>query len=185
MKIAAWIAALFLLAGRLAAAAPSPAPLLQFRIVVAEGAPDADRTTLARATSEGTVVDEVLFLSKGAVLTESSVASARMQPDPIQNRPQVGIVFTPEGKRHFAELTRTNLNKRLAIVVDGKAIAAPVLRTEIRDGQAVIDGNFTREEASELARKINRAVQPEAKDKTRPWTNGPYDSRVPVQSPRR
>ena len=55
-------------------------------------------------------------------------------------------------------LTKENLNKRLAIVLDGHLYSAPVIRSEISEGKAQITGSFTEEEARELAAKINNAI---------------------------
>jgi hypothetical protein len=67
------------------------------------------------------------------------------------------------------------LDKRLAILVAGKVILAPIIRTEINDGRALIAGDFTQEEAKELADKINEALRTGEKSKLKPWTHGPYD----------
>lgn len=66
--------------------------------------------------------------------------------------------FSEEGKELFAAITKENINKRLAIVLDGRAYSAPVIRSEINGGKAQITGSFSEQEAAELAAKINEAV---------------------------
>ena len=53
---------------------------------------------------------------------------------------------------------KENINKRLAIVLDGHLYSAPVIRSEISGGKAQITGSFTEEEANALAAKINDAI---------------------------
>ena len=56
-----------------------------------------------------------------------------------------------------------------------KVIIAPIVRTEIKDGRAIIAGDFTEQEAKELADTINKAVRSGENSKVKPWTHGPYD----------
>jgi len=74
--------------------------------------------------------------------------------------PTVLLVFNSEGKDLFAQITKENLNKVIAIYLDGKLITAPVVRSEIRDGKAEISGSFTPEEAKELVRNLNYGALP-------------------------
>jgi len=75
--------------------------------------------------------------------------------------PQIDIEFSQLGKELFAAITKENLNKRLAIVLDGQVVSAPVVRSEISEGKAQITGAFTEEEARKLAAKINEAISNE------------------------
>jgi preprotein translocase subunit SecD len=120
----------------------------------------------------------VLHVAKEALLDDGDINSVQFQADPVSGRPQVGITFTEQGKKAFAEVTRTNLNKQLAIIIDGKVVSAPVIRTEIRDGKAIIDGNFTEEEAKDLAARINKTLQ--ERGAIKPWRHGPYDQLRPT-----
>jgi preprotein translocase subunit SecD len=72
--------------------------------------------------------------------------------------PQIDIEFSEVGQELLAAITKENLDKRLAIVVDGKLYSAPVIKSEIPGGKAQISGSFTEEEANKLAAKINDAV---------------------------
>jgi len=84
------------------------------------------------------------------LLTGADLADARAVFDQF-GRPQVALTFTPEGAKKFEEVTRANVGKRLAIVLDGKVYTAPVIRQAITGGQAVIEGLSGLEEASEIA----------------------------------
>jgi preprotein translocase subunit SecD len=70
----------------------------------------------------------------------------------------IEIEFTPDGQTNFANITKENINKRLAMVMDGQLYSAPVIRSEIPGGKAIVSGNFTEEEAKKLAAKINEML---------------------------
>ncbi|MBI2018059.1 protein translocase subunit SecD [Candidatus Daviesbacteria bacterium] len=74
--------------------------------------------------------------------------------------PQVTIEFTVKGAEKFAELTKRNLNKPLAIFLDDQLISAPVVQQEIVGGSAVITGQFTTEEAKNLSIQLNAGALP-------------------------
>ncbi len=74
--------------------------------------------------------------------------------------PQVSIKFDAEGTKLFAELTKKNLNKTIAIYLDGQPISAPRVQSEITSGEAVITGNFGLDEAKQLAQRLNEGALP-------------------------
>lgn len=76
------------------------------------------------------------------------------------SKPQVALKFNSEGAKKFAKITKDNIGKQVAIYLDGKIISAPVVQTEITNGQAVITGNFTLEEAKNLKKRLNEGALP-------------------------
>lgn len=72
---------------------------------------------------------------------------------------QVSIQFTGEGGRKFSEITRRNIGKQLPIFLDEELVSAPVVSQEII-GNAVISGDFTTEEAKNLAIQLNAGALP-------------------------
>lgn len=76
------------------------------------------------------------------------------------NEPLVMVDFNAEGKELFAEITRNNVNRQLAIFLDGDLKSDPVIREAITGGTAVISGNFTAEEGRELVRNLNIGALP-------------------------
>ena len=64
---------------------------------------------------------------------------------------EIQLEFTSEGAKQFGKITTDNVGKRLGIVLDGQLYAAPNLNEPILGGRAQITGNFTEEEAEELA----------------------------------
>lgn len=74
--------------------------------------------------------------------------------------PQVSLRFDSEGGKMFADLTKKNLGKSIAIYLDGSIISAPTVQSEITNGEAVITGNFTVDEAKKLAGRLNEGALP-------------------------
>lgn len=68
---------------------------------------------------------------------------------------EITLTFSSSGKFRFAQVTRQNYNRQLAIVVDGQVISAPIIREEIKGGVAVITGKFSKDVAEQIIRKIN------------------------------
>jgi RNA polymerase sigma factor (sigma-70 family) len=101
---------------------------------------------------------ETLYLQKAPLLDYTAIRSATVTRSESSGAPEISIEFSDVGKELFADITRENLNKRLAIVLNGHLYSAPVIRSEIPGGKALITGSFTEAEASELAAKINDAV---------------------------
>ncbi len=66
----------------------------------------------------------------------------------------INFTFKPEAAAAFAKLTRENVGPRLAIVVDGRALWAPVIRAPITAGSGQLTGHFTAAEAEDLARAL-------------------------------
>ena len=105
---------------------------------------------LTEAKVEGT--DEKVYLHKEVELTNEDIASARAATDPSKAN-VVEVELTKEGQKKLSRLTKEHQGKPLAILVDGKVVAAPVVRGEIT-GDARITGDFTKEEAERIARGI-------------------------------
>jgi protein-export membrane protein SecD len=97
---------------------------------------------------------------KQTSLTGKYLQSASVAFDPTTNMPVVDLQFNDEGTQIFAELTKKNLNKPLAIYLDGQLISAPIVRDEITSGKAQISGRFTLEEAKQLAMRLNQGALP-------------------------
>lgn len=78
----------------------------------------------------------------------------------VQSEPVVSLTFDSAGKEKFAKLTKENLNKQIAIVLDNRIISAPNVQVEITDGQAVITGLKDIKEAQELASRLKEGALP-------------------------
>lgn len=80
--------------------------------------------------------------------------------DPNSYLPQVALSLNDEGAKLFAEITKRNLGKKVAIYLDGQPISEPVVQSEIPSGQAVINGRFNIKEAKDLANRLNAGALP-------------------------
>ena len=107
----------------------------------------------------GATSSEKLVVQKKVLLDQTALKSAEVITNKFDENPEIRIVLTAEGQKRFAEVTRQNIHNRLAIVIDGKLVTAPVIQSEIPSGMFQITGNYTEQEAEELAKKINDAVK--------------------------
>lgn len=72
----------------------------------------------------------------------------------------VSLELTDEGAETFADITTTYLNQTVSIWMDDIMLSAPTVQSTISDGKAQISGDFTAEEATALANKINAGALP-------------------------
>src|SRR5262249_19012591 len=96
-------------------------------------------------------------------LTGSSLANARVEMGGGEfsgAAPHVALEFNPEGAKTFASLTEANVGRNLAIVLDGMVQSAPVIRSRIPDGHAIIEGNFSSEDARLLKSVLQEGALP-------------------------
>lgn len=118
---------------------------LEFRL--AETQPGEDLTAMTMAGS-----GERFYLHKEVLLSNADIAATSVSK--LNGRSAVELVFTESGGEKFAGITRGNLMKRIAILVDGDLVSVPIIRAEISQGRAIIDGGFTEAEAIRLAESI-------------------------------
>jgi preprotein translocase subunit SecD len=87
------------------------------------------------------------------------VADARVIAAP-DGQPAVEFTLTPEGRDRFATLTRTNIGRRLAVVVNGAVVASAIIGAEMPDGRAMLSGNYTEAQANALAAELVATATP-------------------------
>ena len=95
------------------------------------------------------------MLVSGADLTDAQPGFDQRNSEPI-----VSFRFNSTGARKFAEATQQNVGKPFAIVLDNKVISAPVIREPILGGSGQISGNFTVEQANDLAILLRAGALP-------------------------
>ena len=100
------------------------------------------------------------LVKKRTSLTGAYLTDARVQIDSQYNEPYVSITFDKKGARLFERITADNVKKRLAIVLDDNVYSAPVIQEKIAGGEARITGNFTTEEARDLAIVLRAGALP-------------------------
>jgi len=97
---------------------------------------------------------------KPTPLTGRYLKKSQLTFEQTTNEPYVALEFDKEGGDIFAELTKRNINKLLAIYLDGMPISIPRVQEEISGGRAQITGEFTLAEAKELAQRLNAGALP-------------------------
>ena len=108
---------------------------------------------------------------KAVPVSGRDLKTARVQKGQM-GEPVIGFSLTPEGAPKFAELTRSNIKKRLAIVLDQRVVSAPVINSEISD-QGVIEGSFTNEQAADLSLVLRSGSLPASLTTLEERTVGP------------
>lgn len=102
---------------------------------------------------------DVLLLKAEAPLTGANLVNAKVEFGEFQF-PHVSLTFDGDGAKTFAQLTGSNVGKSMAIVLDGVVQSAPSIRERITGGRAVIEGNFTMENARDLALVLRAGALP-------------------------
>jgi preprotein translocase subunit SecD len=100
-------------------------------------------------------------VQKRTLLTGSELTRAEVQADPNSTGNwQVSIEFTATGTRIFGEVTEQNVGRHLAIILYGNLYSAPRINERIPGGRAVITGQFTVDEARDLAIVLRAGALP-------------------------
>ena len=94
------------------------------------------------------------------ILTGKDVEKASTVYDSQSNEPVVSLKLTEEGTKAFAEATSNNIGKSIGIYMDDEEISSPRVQSTITDGNAVISGNMTLDEAKNLSGLINAGALP-------------------------
>ena len=98
--------------------------------------------------------------SDGRAPLEGDVVTDAKDDFNQHGRPQVSMTMNSEGAREWAALTKANVGKAIAIVLDGVVYSAPRVDREISGGQSVISGNFTIEDTKDLANTLKSGRMP-------------------------
>lgn len=95
--------------------------------------------------------DRTIYVSPEVILTEIDISdSASIHSETTHG---VQLAFVGMGADRLGRISAANIGKRMAIFVDDKVVASPRIRTSVRD-RAVITGDFTREQAQTLAKRL-------------------------------
>ncbi|PYM84958.1 MAG: protein translocase subunit SecD, partial [Candidatus Rokuibacteriota bacterium] len=146
--------------------------LLEFKLVddrvtpeeaLAGKLPEGDEILYQRRVDRETKAETKVpyVVQKKTLLTGAELNRAEVTSDP--NSPgnwQVAIEFNTVGTRIFGEVTEQNVGRRLAIILDGSLYSAPRINERIPGGRAVITGQFTVDEARDLAIVLRAGALP-------------------------
>jgi protein-export membrane protein SecD len=103
---------------------------------------------------------EKALVSKRIVISGENLLDAQPSMDNQTNQTVVTFNLNRVGAKRFAKATRTGIGKRLAIVLDGKIVSAPVIQSAIVGGSGQISGNFTFQSATDLALLLRSGALP-------------------------
>ncbi|HBO96551.1 MAG TPA: protein translocase subunit SecD, partial [Candidatus Omnitrophica bacterium] len=139
---------------------------LEFRLV--DDDPGRLKSALEGNVPQGFLLKNVKEKEREPVLLEDQVAlggerisDARVDFDTQGfGQPYISITLNNEGAAEFANLTKTNVGRRLAILLDGEVLSAPNIREAILGGSAQITGQFTLDEASLLSLALRSGALP-------------------------
>ena len=98
--------------------------------------------------------------SDGRAPLEGDVVTDAKDQFDQHGRPEVSMTMNSEGAREWAALTKANVGKAIAIVLDGVVYSAPRVNGEITGGQSSISGNFTIEDTKDLANTLKSGRMP-------------------------
>lgn len=99
------------------------------------------------------------YLMGPVLLTGKSLVDAYVQTNNL-GEPMVAFRLNAVGGRKFGQITGDNIGRRLGIILDGKVYSAPVIKTRIDGGSGVIEGNFTAQQAENLAMILKAGALP-------------------------
>jgi len=98
--------------------------------------------------------------SDGRAPLEGDVVTEAKDQFDQHGRPEVSMTMNSEGAREWAALTKANIGKAIAIVLDGVVYSAPRVNGEITGGQSSISGNFSIEDTKDLANTLKSGRMP-------------------------
>lgn len=124
--------------------------------------PEGDEIVFQKITNKetGEVYKRPYIVKKDVLLTGDLLAEAHVSIDQRFNEPYVSLRFNDAGAKIFEEITAKNVKRRLAIILDGNLYSAPVIQEKIEGGNAQISGNFTLDEAKDLAIVLRAGALP-------------------------
>lgn len=101
-----------------------------------------------------------VFIVRNQVMLSGDLLSDASAGFNNSGQPVVNLRFNNLGAKKFGDITKANIGKPFAIVLDGKVLTAPVIRSAILGGSAEISGSFTTKEASDLALLLRAGALP-------------------------
>ncbi len=138
---------------------------LNFRLVE-----DNDEFGIDKLVSEN---GEELKVSKRIVMSGENLIDAQPNFNNQSSQPTVSFTLDRLGAQKFGRTTTDNVGKRLAIILDGKIISAPSINEPIISGSGIISGNFTFQEATDLALLLRSGALPTPLNVVEERTVGP------------
>ena len=105
-------------------------------------------------------IGEQLNVSKRIIMSGENLVDAQPSFNNQSNQPTVSFTLDRLGSQKFGRATTDNVGKRLAIILDGKIVSAPSINEPITSGSGIISGNFSFQEATDLALLLRSGALP-------------------------
>ena len=141
---------------------------LEFRLVAQPSDPPNEVEQLPNEKGGGTVPVQKQVMVSGEDLVDAQQGFEQQGGEAVVN-----FKFNLRGGQKFGQVTAENVNRPFAIVLDGKVISAPVIRSPILGGQGQISGGFTVQAASDLSALLRAGALPAKLEKVEEHTVGP------------
>jgi SecD/SecF fusion protein len=122
---------------------------------------------------EGKGLYVLYMVNRNPELTGGVIVNAQANIDPSTSSPVVSMEMNSEGATEWARITGANINKRVAIILDGVVFSAPVVRNKIPGGRSQIEGMANLEEAKLLEIVLKAGALPAPVDIIEERTVGP------------
>jgi len=116
---------------------------------------------------------EELNVSKRIVMSGENLIDSQPNFNSQSNQPTVSFTLDRLGAQKFGRTTTDNVGKRLAIVLDGKIVSAPSINEAVTSGSGMISGNFSFQEATDLALLLRSGALPTPLNVVEERTVGP------------
>lgn len=125
---------------------------------------DAAGNTSAALVPEGVEIlsgreNELFVIEAKQLMTGANLVDAKVTMDGY-GRPIVSFKMDGEGGKRFSGITGSNINRRLAIILDNRVYSAPVIKSRIPGGSGIIEGQFSLQEAKDLALVLRAGALP-------------------------
>jgi SecD/SecF fusion protein len=144
--------------------------MLEFKLVddartaewaLQNGLPAGEEVLYGRESGpDGQTQTRPYLLRRQPLMTGEGLVDARVARSGRMGEPEVALTFDSRGARQFERVTGENVQRRMAIVLDGVVYSAPVIQTKIGGGRAVITGSGSPEEARDLAVALRAGALP-------------------------
>ena len=125
----------------------------------AKNSVDANQNTQSKGQGPSSESIGTEALEKEVLLDGSMIKQAVYRID-TYDQPYMQISFTDTGSKRFFEVTSQGIGRKMAIVMDGKVLAAPVIREAISAGEAMVNLPFSGSEINELTIVLNSGPYP-------------------------
>ncbi|HMP67662.1 MAG TPA: protein translocase subunit SecD [Candidatus Paceibacterota bacterium] len=133
-------------------------PILEFRLEKSES--EINKILESAQSPDQEIILKIDDIYESTGLTGAQLSRASLVFDNITGQASIQVKYNEDGTKLLTDLTSENIGKVMAIFLDGELISSPVIRDKITNGEAIISGNFSAEEARDLVRNLNFGALP-------------------------